>query len=416
MNYDIKDIALADKGLLMIQWAEMSMPVLKNIRGEFEKEKPLAGIKIGCCLHVTTETAALMKTLKAAGAEIRLAASNPLSTKDYVAAALVKEGIPVFAINGEDRETYYRHLESVLEMKPDITMDDGGDLISLIHSKYPELTKTMLGSTEETTTGVIRLKSMEADGALKVPVIAVNEAETKHLFDNRYGTGQSTIDGILRATNRLIAGSYFVVSGYGWCGKGVSMRAKGMGAKVIICEVNPVRALEAAMDGFSVMPIKQAASIGDFFVTVTGDVNVIDIDAIEKMKDGAILANSGHFDSEINTKMLKKTAVSSKNIRPALDEYLMPDGRRIYLLAQGRLVNLSSAEGHPSSVMDMSFANQALAAKYLKENGNLEHKVYVVPAEIDQKVASLKLESMNIEIDKLTAEQQHYLSSWNIGT
>jgi len=416
MNCDIKDIALADKGTLMIEWAEMSMPVLKKIRQEFEQTKPLSGIKIGCCLHVTTETAALMRTLKAAGAQVRLAASNPLSTKDYVAAALVREEIPVFAINGEDRTTYYNHLESVLKMRPDITMDDGGDLISLIHSKHPELTKTMLGSTEETTTGVIRLKSMEADGALKVPVIAVNEAETKHLFDNRYGTGQSTLDGILRATNRLIAGSYFVVSGYGWCGKGVSMRAKGMGAKVIVCEVNPVRALEAAMDGFSVMPIKKAAAIGDFFVTVTGDINVIDKGAIEKMKDGAILANSGHFDSEINTKLLKETAVSSKNIRNALDEYLMPDGRRIYLLADGRLVNLSSAEGHPSSVMDMSFANQALAARYLKENRSLEQKVYLVPEEIDKQVASLKLKAMGIEIDKLTEEQERYLSSWNIGT
>ncbi|GMT44053.1 MAG: adenosylhomocysteinase [bacterium] len=416
MNYDIKDTGLAGKGKLMIEWAEMSMPVIKNIRDDFEKRRPLDGVKIGCCLHVTTETAALMRTLKAGGAVVGLAASNPLSTKDYVAAALVEDEIPVFAINGEDRQTYYSHLESILEMRPNITMDDGGDLISLIHSKHPDLTETMLGSTEETTTGVIRLQSMEKDKALKVPVIAVNEAETKHLFDNRYGTGQSTLDGILRATNRLIAGSYFVVSGYGWCGKGMSMRAKGMGAKVIVCEINPVKALEAAMDGFSVMPINEAAAIGDFFVTVTGNINVIDKEAMEKMKNGAMLANSGHFDSEINTKLLKETAVSTRNIRPALDEYRMSDGRKIYLLADGRLVNLSSAEGHPSSVMDMSFANQALSAQYLNENKNLEHKVYVVPAEIDNKVASLKLQAMGITIDTLTKEQERYLSSWNIGT
>jgi len=416
MNYDIKDAGLAGKGKLMIEWAEMSMPVLKNIKDDFEKKKPLDGVRIGCCLHVTTETAALMRTLKAGGAVVGLAASNPLSTKDYVAAALVEDEIPVFAINGEDRQTYYSHLESILEMRPNITMDDGGDLISLIHSKHQDLTETMLGSTEETTTGVIRLQSMEKDKALKVPVIAVNEAETKHLFDNRYGTGQSTLDGILRATNRLIAGSYFVVSGYGWCGKGMSMRAKGMGAKVIVCEISPVKALEAAMDGFSVMPINEAAAIGDFFVTVTGNINVIDKEAMERMKNGAMLANSGHFDSEINTKLLKETAVSSRNIRPALDEYRMPDGRKIYLLADGRLVNLSSAEGHPSSVMDMSFANQALSAQYLNENKDLEHKVYVVPAKIDNKVASLKLKAMGITIDTLTKEQELYLSSWNIGT
>ncbi|NOZ83743.1 MAG: adenosylhomocysteinase [Epsilonproteobacteria bacterium] len=416
MNYDIKDVGLAGKGKLMIEWAEMSMPVLKNIKNDFEKRRPLDGVKIGCCLHVTTETAALMRTLKAGGAVVGLAASNPLSTKDYVAAALIEDGIPVFAINGEDRQTYYRHLESILEMRPNITMDDGGDLISLIHSKHQNLTETMLGSTEETTTGVIRLQSMEKDKALKVPVIAVNEAETKHLFDNRYGTGQSTLDGILRATNRLIAGSCFVVSGYGWCGKGMSMRAKGMGAKVIVCEINPVKALEAAMDGFSVMPINEAAAIGDFFVTVTGNINVIDKEAMEKMKNGAMLANSGHFDSEINTKLLKETAVSARNIRPALDEYRMSDGRKIYLLADGRLVNLSSAEGHPSSVMDMSFANQALSAQYLNENKDLEHKVYIVPTEIDNKVASLKLKAMGITIDTLTKEQERYLSSWNIGT
>ncbi len=416
MNYDIKDIKLAHQGKLMMEWAQMSMPVLQKIKDNFLADKPLKGVKIGCCLHVTTETAALMETLKAAGAEVALAASNPLSTKDYVAAALVDEGISVFAIEGEDKTTYYKHLESVLSMKPDITMDDGGDLISLIHSKHPKLTETMIGSTEETTTGVIRLQSMQAENALNVPVIAVNEAETKHLFDNRYGTGQSTLDGIIRATNRLIAGSYFVVSGYGWCGKGLSMRAKGMGAKVIVCEINPVRALEAAMDGFSVMPINEAAAIGDFFTTVTGNLNVIDTAALNKMKDGVIVSNSGHFDSEINTKSLKSMAVSKRDIRPSLVEYNMKDGRRIYLLADGRLVNLSSAEGHPSSVMDMSFANQALSAKYLVENRSLEHKVYVVPKEIDQEIAALKLSSMGIAIDTLTEEQKHYLSSWDMGT
>jgi len=366
MDYHIKDINLAEKGQLRIEWAEQTMPVLRLIRERFSKGKPLSGVCIGACLHVTTETANLMRTLKAGGAKLALCASNPLSTQDDVAAALVKyDEIPVFAIKGEDRDTYYQHIESVLATKPMITMDDGADLVSTIHSKHQELLKQITGGTEETTTGVIRLRSMAQDKVLGYPIIAVNDAMTKHLFDNRYGTGQSTIDGILRATNRLLAGSVFVVCGYGWCGRGLAMRAKGMGAKVVVTEVNPLRALEATMDGYQVMPLAEAAKIGDFFVTVTGDMNVIRKKHFLLMKDGAILANSGHFDVEIEKKSLQKMAKSIRRIREFVDEYVLENNRRIYLLGEGRLINLAAAEGHPSSVMDMSFANQALTAEYL---------------------------------------------------
>ncbi|RUM59199.1 MAG: adenosylhomocysteinase [Persephonella sp.] len=418
MDFDVKDLGLAEKGKLRIEWAEMDMPVLRQIRERFKKEKPLKDVRIAACLHVTTETANLMITLKEGGAEVYLTASNPLSTQDDVAAALVKEfDIPVFAIHGEDRETYYKHLYAVLEKKPNITMDDGGDLISTLHKEKQDLLPEVLGGTEETTTGVIRFKAMEKDGVLKFPVIAVNDAYTKHLFDNRYGTGQSTIDGILRATNRLLAGSTFVVAGYGWCGKGVAMRAKGMGAEVIITEVDPLKALEARMDGYRVMPMIEAAKIGDFFVTVTGNTDVIDKQHFEVMKDGAIISNSGHFDVEINIKALEEMAVSTRDIRENVKEYKLKDGRRIYLLAEGRLVNLAAAEGHPAQVMDMSFANQALSAEYIyKNHGKLEPKVYKVPDELDLEVARLKLKSMGIEIDKLTDKQIEYLSSWQHGT
>ena len=418
MDYHIKDINLAEKGQLRIEWAEQTMPVLRLIKERFGKNKPLSAVRIGACLHVTTETANLMRTLKAGGAQLALCASNPLSTQDDVAAALVKyDEIPVFAIRGEDRDTYYQHIESVLATKPIITMDDGADLISTIHSKHQELLKQITGGTEETTTGVIRLRSMAKDKVLGYPIIAVNDAMTKHLFDNRYGTGQSTIDGILRATNRLLAGSVFVVCGYGWCGRGVAMRAKGMGAKVVITEVNPLRALEATMDGFQVMPIAQAAKIGDFFVTVSGDINVIRKEHFLLMKDGAILANSGHFDVEIDKKSLQKMAKSVRKIREFVDEYVLENNRRIYLLGEGRLINLAAAEGHPSSVMDMSFANQALTADYLvKEGDKLEKKVYSVPEHIDKEIARLKLKSMGIEIDTLTSEQEKYLSTWEMGT
>ena len=394
------------------------MPVLRLIKERFGKNKPLSAVRIGACLHVTTETANLMRALKAGGAQLALCASNPLSTQDDVAAALVKyDEIPVFAIRGEDRDTYYQHIESVLATKPIITMDDGADLISTIHSKHQELLRQITGGTEETTTGVIRLRSMAKDKVLGYPIIAVNDAMTKHLFDNRYGTGQSTIDGILRATNRLLAGSVFVVCGYGWCGRGVAMRAKGMGAKVVITEVNPLRALEATMDGFQVMPIAQAAKIGDFFVTVSGDINVIRKEHFLLMKDGAILANSGHFDVEIDKKSLQKMAKSVRKIREFVDEYVLENNRRIYLLGEGRLINLAAAEGHPSSVMDMSFANQALTADYLvKEGDKLEKKVYSVPEHIDREIARLKLKSMGIEIDTLTSEQEKYLSTWEMGT
>ncbi|WP_035587885.1 adenosylhomocysteinase [Hippea jasoniae] len=418
MDYDIKDINLADEGKNRIEWAFKQMNVLKSIQDDFEKNKPLEGKTIGACLHVTTETANLMVTLKKGGADVYLCASNPLSTQDDVAAALVKYyNIPVFAIKGEDRDTYYAHLNAVLDKKPNITMDDGADLVSLLHSKRSELADNIIGSTEETTTGVIRLKSMETNGVLKFPVIAVNDADTKHMFDNRYGTGQSTIDGIIRATNRLIAGSVFVVCGYGWCGKGLAMRASGMGANVVVVEVDPLRALEAVMDGYRVMPIAEAAKIGDFFCTVTGDMHVIRKEHFELMKDGAIVANSGHFDIEIDVKGLKEIAVSERDVRPFVREYKLKNGRCVYLLAEGRLVNLSAAEGHPSAVMDMSFANQALSAKYLVENGDkLEKKVYRVPEEIDKEIARLKLESMGVNIDELTKEQEEYLNSWTIGT
>ncbi len=418
MDYHVKDLYLSEKGKLRIEWAEKDMPVLRQIRERFKEEKPLEGVRIGACLHVTTETANLMITLKEGGAEVYLTASNPLSTQDDVAASLVKDyGIPVFAIHGEDKETYYMHIREVLKRKPNITMDDGADLISTLHKEMQELIPEVYGGTEETTTGVIRLKAMAEKGQLRFPVIAVNDAYTKHLFDNRYGTGQSTIDGILRATNRLIAGSTFVVAGYGWCGKGVAMRAKGMGADVIVTEVDPLKALEARMDGFRVMPMKEAAKEGDFFVTVTGNKNVIDEEHFSVMKDGAIVANSGHFDVEINIKALEKMADSVREIRENVKEYRLKDGRNIYLLADGRLVNLAAAEGHPAAVMDMSFANQALSAEYIyKNHEKLENKVYKVPDELDLEVARLKLKSMGVEIDSLTEEQIEYLSSWEFGT
>jgi len=418
MNYEIKDISLAEKGKDRIEWAEKQMPVLSTIRKRFDKEETLKGVKIAACLHVTTETANLMRTLKKGGAEVSLCASNPLSTQDDVAASLVKDfGISVFAIKGEDKDTYYQHIEKVLNCKPNITMDDGADLVSTIHSQKKELIKDIIAGTEETTTGVIRLRSMEKDKALKYPIIAVNDAQTKYLFDNRYGTGQSTIDGLLRATNILVAGKIFVICGYGWCARGLAMRANGMGAQVIITEVDPMKALEAVMDGYQVMPIKEAAKIGDIFITLTGDINVISTEEFPLMKDGAILANSGHFNVEINIGALEKLSVNKNKIREYIEEYTLENGKKINLLAEGRLLNLSAAEGHPASVMDMSFANQALSAEYLvKEGRNLQKKVYCVPEVIDKEIARLKLESMGIKIDKLTEEQERYLSSWQMGT
>ena len=441
MDYDIKDLQLAEKGRLRIEWAEKSMRVLKTIKERFESEKPLKGLRLSACLHVTTETAALVKTLKAGGAEVVLCASNPLSTQDDVAASLVADDeIPVFAIKGENHATYYSHILSALRHEPHITMDDGADLVSSLHfialQKWDDLEasvsawgqslteedrrrflKNVIGGTEETTTGVIRLRSMEKDGVLQFPVVSVNDADTKHLFDNRYGTGQSTVDGIIRATNRLLAGSTFVVSGYGWCGRGVATRAKGHGAHVIVCEVDPLRALEAVMDGFQVMPIEKAAPLGDFFCTLTGDINVIRVEHFLKMKEGAIVANSGHFDVELDLKGLAQVAVERRQIREFVEEYSLDNGRRIYVLGEGRLVNLAAAEGHPSSVMDMSFANQALSAEYMaKEHAQLKKKVYPVPRVIDQEIARLKLASMGVEIDTLTEEQKHYLSSWEMGT
>ncbi len=418
LKYHIKDINLAEKGKLRIEWAEMDMPVLRMIRERFKKEQPLKGARISACLHVTTETANLVITLKEGGAEVALCASNPLSTQDDVAAALVKfYKIPVFAIKGEDKETYYKHIHQALEIKPHITMDDGADLISTLHKDKREILNKVLGGTEETTTGVIRLRAMAEDGALKYPVIAVNDAYTKHLFDNRYGTGQSTIDGILRATNRLLAGSVFVVCGYGWCGRGVAMRARGMGARVVVTEIDPLKALEAVMDGFDVMPLIEAAKIGDIFVTVTGNINVISERVFLRMKDGAIVANTGHFNVEIDIKSLNKLSKSKRVIRDFVEEYTFSDGRRIYLLAEGRLVNLSAAEGHPAAVMDMSFANQALSAEYIFKKGkNLDKKVYSVPEDIDKEIARLKLSTMGIKIDKLTKEQFKYLHSWQEGT
>ncbi|WP_461829025.1 adenosylhomocysteinase [Aquifex sp.] len=418
MEYHVKDLNLAEEGLRRIEWAEKDMPVLRQIRERFSKGKPLQGIRISACLHVTTETANLVRTLKEGGAEVYLTASNPLSTQDDVAAALVKYfGIPVFAIRGEDRDTYYAHLKAVIEKEPHVVIDDGADLISTLHKEYPQLAEKVLGGMEETTTGVIRLRAMAEQGVLKFPIIAVNDAYTKHMFDNRYGTGQSTIDGILRATNRLLAGSYFVVAGYGWCGKGVAQRARGMGAIVIVTEVDPIKALEARMDGFLVMPMKEAAKLGDFFVTVTGNIHVIRKEHFEVMKDGAIVANSGHFNVEIDIPALEEMAVEKREIRKNVTEYKLKDGRRIYLLAEGRLVNLAAAEGHPASVMDMSFSNQALSAEYIvKNHEKLENKVYRVPRELDEEVARLKLKALNIEIDELTEEQVKYLHSWEMGT
>jgi len=417
MNYDIKDINLAKKGRLRIEWAANNMPVLGLIRERFKKEKPLKNIKISACLHVTTETANLMDVLKLGGAKISLCASNPLSTQDDVAASLVKHlKISVFAIKGEDRNTYYKHIKACLKINPNITMDDGADLVSTLHIKHHALNNIM-GGTEETTTGVIRLRALEREGKLKYPIIAVNDARTKHFFDNRYGTGQSTIDGILRATNKLIAGSNFVVCGYGFCGKGIAMRAKGMGANVIICEVEPIKALEAVMEGFSVMPLSLAVKLADIIVTSTGDINVVSKKHFLSMKDGAILANSGHFNVEIDIPSLEKISIRKRKIREFVDEYTLSNGKKIYLLGDGRLINLASAEGHPASVMDMSFANQALSVEYLVKNADkLEKKVYKVPEEIDDKVAELKLKSMDIKIDKLTNQQKKYLQDWELGT
>jgi adenosylhomocysteinase len=415
---DIKDIGLAPKGKLRIEWAEQDMPVLRQVRERFEREKPLQGVRISACLHITTETANLGRTLQAGGAQVVFCASNPLSTQDDAAASLVADyGIPTFAIKGEDNETYYAHIKAALDHNPQITMDDGADLVTGLLKTRQDLIPNMYGSTEETTTGVIRLRAMAADGVIKFPVIAVNDAITKHFFDNRYGTGQSTIDGVLRATNRLIAGKNFVVGGYGWCSRGIAMRAHGLGASVIVTEVNPFRALEAMMDGYRVMPMNQAARIADFVVTSTGDTCVVDADDFAVMKDGCILANSGHFNVEINIPALESMAVSSREIRPFTQEYTLPDGRRIYLLGEGRLINLASAEGHPSSVMDMSFANQALSAEYLVKHGQeLDNQVYPVPEALDRQVASLKLAAMGVEIDTLTAEQEQYLTSWEMGT
>jgi adenosylhomocysteinase len=441
MDYDIKDINLAGKGRLRIEWAEMSMPVLAKIRERFSNEKPLKGLKVAACLHITTETASLLKTLKAGGADVVGCASNPLSTQDDAAASLVADDeIPIFAIKGEDHATYYSHILSALKHRPHLTMDDGADLVSSIHfmalEKWDELEASVrdwgkglseaemreffsgvLGGTEETTTGVIRLRSMEKDGVLQFPIISVNDANTKHLFDNRYGTGQSTVDGIIRATNRLLAGSTFVVSGYGWCGRGVAMRAKGHGAHMIVCEVDPLRALEAVMDGYQVMPIAKAAPLGDFFCTLTGDMNVIRAEHFTNMKDGAIVSNSGHFDVELDLPGLAEAAVERRSIREFVEEFTLKNGRRVYILGEGRLINLAAAEGHPSSVMDMSFANQALSAEYMvNEYAKMVKKVYPVPQYIDEEIARLKLASMGIEIDTLTPEQEKYLSSWEMGT
>jgi len=418
MKYHVKNINLAQKGRLRIEWAGREMPVLELIGKRFKKEKPLSGIRLGCCLHVTTETANLMAALKDGGAKIALCASNPLSTQDDVAAALVKYwNIPVFAIKGEDNKTYYKHIRSVLASRPQITMDDGADLVTALHTdKSSSLVDSVIGGTEETTTGVIRLKAMAKDGVLKYPIIAVNDADTKHLFDNRYGTGQSTIDGIIRATNVLLAGKNFVVCGYGWCGRGVAMRAKGMGANVIVTEVSPLKAIEATMDGFRVMPLIDACKEGDIFVTLTGDIDVIRKEHFTKMKDGAVVANSGHFNVEIDIPALKSLSKKVRRVRDFVDEYALRDGRRIYLLGEGRLINLAAAEGHPASVMDMSFANQSLSAEYLVRKSHLENDVYTVPREIDEKIAELKLKSMGIKIDKLTEKQKKYLSSWSEGT
>ncbi|MBC8274833.1 MAG: adenosylhomocysteinase [Chloroflexi bacterium] len=416
-TYDVKDPSLASAGKLRIEWASREMPVIKLIRQRFAKEKPLKGIRISACLHITTETANLALALKEGGAELVLCASNPLSTQDDVAAALVEYGLPTFAIKGEDNQTYYKHINSALEHKPQLTVDDGADLVSTAHREKTQLLGNIIGGTEETTTGVIRLRNMAEEGKLKYPLISVNDAKTKHFFDNRYGTGQSTIDGITRATNVLWAGKKVVVCGYGWCGRGIARRAQGMGAWIIITEVNPISALEAAMDGYQVMPLIEAAKIGDIFITATGDVNVIDKAHFLEMKGGAILANSGHFNAEINIPALEKLAKAKRQMRPFVDEYTLADGRRLFLLGEGRLINLAAAEGHPASVMDMSFANQALCLEYLAKNkGKLKPKVYPVPEEIDNEIGRLKLEAMNIAIDSLTKEQKKYLESWEEGT
>ena len=417
-QHDVKDLSLAATGRLKIEWAEQSMPVLRQVRERFTKEQPLKGIRLGACLHVTTETAVLMLTLKAGGAQLALCASNPLSTQDDTAAALVKEyEIPVYAQKGEDHDTYYRHLASVLDLRPQVTMDDGADVISQLHSARKDLVADVIGGTEETTTGVIRLRAMEREGVLAFPVIAVNDADTKHLFDNRYGTGQSTIDGILRATNILLAGRTVVVAGYGMCGKGVAARAKGMGAHVIVTEVEPMRALEAVMDGFPVMPMGKAAEVGDVFVTVTGNTTVVASDHFGRLKDGAILCNSGHFNVELDLDTLAAMSTGRRTVRPFVEEFTMRTGRRVYVLGEGRLINLAAAEGHPAAVMDMSFANQALSAEHMVKHGRtLERKVYRVPVDIDREIARLKLASMGVTIDDLTPAQQQYLASWTHGT
>ncbi|HET8912315.1 MAG TPA: adenosylhomocysteinase [Ktedonobacteraceae bacterium] len=415
---DVKDLSLTARGKDRIEWAARDMPVLRLIRERFEREKPLQGVRMSGCLHITTETANLAITLKAGGADLVLCASNPLSTQDDVAAALVSEyGIPTFAIKGEDEQTYYRHINSALDHNPQMTMDDGCDLVSTIHTTRKELIPTIVGSLEETTTGVIRLKSMEKDGVLRFPVLAVNDSDTKHMFDNRYGTGQSALDAIIRSTNVLLAGRTFVVFGYGWCGRGAASRAHGMGANVIVTEVDPIRALEAVMDGYRVMPGVEAAALGDIFLTVTGDINAIDRAHLENMKEGALIANAGHFNDEINIPALEQLAKTKRRVRDFVDEYVYQDGRHVYLLAEGRLVNLSAAEGHPASVMDMSFANQALAAEYMQNNArNMEPRVYTLPAELDREIARIKLGAMGVRFDTLTPEQEKYLSSWESGT
>jgi len=418
MKHDLSDIGLAPAGKDRIEWADERMPVLRSIRDRFSKDKPLSGIRIGACLHVTTETANLMRTLAAGGAEVALCASNPLSTQDDVAASLVADyNVPVFAIQGEDNDTYYQHIHSVLDLKPQITMDDGADLVSTLHSARDDVLEHVFGGTEETTTGVIRLRSMEKEGVLKYPIVAVNDAETKHLFDNRYGTGQSTIDGILRATNMLLAGSTVVVAGYGWCGRGVAMRARGMGAHVVVLEVNPVKALEAAMDGFTLMPVADAAEIGDVFITLTGNIAVLRQEHFENMKDGAIVANSGHFNVELDIVSLEETATKKKSVREHVMQYTLASGRRINVLGEGRLINLAAAEGHPASVMDMSFANQAFACEYLvSHHASLKNEVVRLPERIDGEIAALKLATMGCRIDSLTDQQERYLASWKQGT
>src|ERR1700730_1055114 len=417
-GYDVKDMSLIEQGLTRMRWAEGQMPVLRSIRERFRRDTPLAGVRIGACLHVTTETANLMIVLKAAGASITLCASNPLSTQDDVAAVLAAEyGIPTFAIKGEDEATYYRHIEAVLASRPNITMDDGCDLVNVLHTRHADQLGEVTGGTEGTTTGVIRLRAMAREGQLRFPVVAVNEALTKHLFDNRYGTGQSTLDGLMRATNVLLAGQTFVVCGYGWCGRGLASRAHGMGAHVIVTEVDPTRALEALMDGYRVMRLAEAVTQADIIITVTGDLNVVDAQHFQAMKDGCIVANSGHFNDEINIPALAQQALAHRPVRPLVEEYEMPDGRRLYLLAEGRLLNLASAEGHPAAVMDMSFANQALSAVYIAQNsGKLAPGVYDVPEDIDHEVARLKLDSLGVRIDQLTEEQRRYLASWDTGT